>query len=348
MNLKVLSLFSGCGGLDLGVEGGFLVHKECIHATSDTPWICLPKKRFYVIFPNDIMAQSNVVWSSNFTGTFQLKSIADLLNENFQFPKANLVIGGFPCQDFSVAGKREGLKTQRGSLYHCMTEVIQQVSPEAFIAENVYGLFYIPGVREKITSDFEQIGYTVFSFLLFSNEYGVPQIRRRVFFIGLKTEALKRKVSINEIIPPKTHQKFVSVGTIFKDLQEPEYTLDKEQQIYSKSKFYGSQWEGNREVDLSLPSPTLRASGPEFRRLSKEHGGKHLDELKDGKIERRLTVREYARIQTFPDDFILMFNKNNEEIISMTSAYRLIGNAVPPLLAYHVSKRLDELWFDIF
>lgn len=158
------------------------------------------------------------------------------------------MIRGFPCQNFSVAGKREGLKTQRGSLYHCMTEVIQQVSPEAFITENVYG-FFIFLVYVKIISDFEQIGYTVFSFVLFSNEYGVPQIRRRVFFIGLKNKALKRKVSINEIIPPKTHQKFISVGTIFQDLQEPEDILDKEQQIYSKSKFYGSQWEGNREVD---------------------------------------------------------------------------------------------------
>lgn len=348
MKLNVLSLFSGCGGLDLGVEGGFLVHKECFHATSDTPWVCVPENRFKVIFANDILPQSKAVWSSNFVGTFQQASITDLLNENYQFPKANLVIGGFPCQDFSVAGKKKGLKTQRGSLYHCMTEVIQQVSPEAFIAENVYGLFYIPGACEKITSDFKEIGYTVFSFLLLSNNYGVPQIRRRVFFIGLKNEALKRTVSINEVIPPITHESFVTVGTIFKDLQEPGHTLDKEQQIYSKGKFYGSQWEGNREVDLSKPSPTLRASGPEFRRLSKEHGGKHLDELKEGKLERRLTVREYARLQTFPDDFIFMFNKNDEEIISMTAAYKLIGNAVPPLLAYHVSKKLDELWSDIF
>ncbi len=348
MNHTVLSLFSGCGGLDLGIEGGFFVHKECIHSSGKKEWLLLPKNKFEVIFATDIMPQAHAVWSSNFKGEFQQKSIVDLVAEKYPFPKTNLIIGGFPCQDFSVAGKREGFTGKKGYLYHSMVDVISYVSPEAFIAENVYGLLYIPGAKEQIISDFESVGYQVFSYLLCAHEYGVPQTRKRIFFIGLKKDALKHTVSIDDVKPVKTHEHPVSLDIIFHDLLEPEESQDKEQQQYSKSKFYGFRWEGNREVNLLKPSPTLRASGAEFRRLSIVHGGKHVEELYEGKKERRLTVRECARIQTFPDNFNLMFNKKGESIVSMSAAYRLLGNAVPPLLAYHVAKKLNDVWLDIF
>jgi len=114
--IKTLSLFSGCGGLDLGIQGGFKVHRDSIHSKIKSRWVLLPKTRFQVIWANDRMPQAKKVWEANFKGQYILGSIVDLLESHYQFPSADLITGGFPCQDFSVAGKRQGFTVKRGRL----------------------------------------------------------------------------------------------------------------------------------------------------------------------------------------------------------------------------------------
>lgn len=173
--LRVLSLFSGCGGLDLGLEGGFLTLRRSVNEEIHPDWIqdCVnrnfvrvKKNRFQTVFANDILPCAQKAWNHFFgtrkeiKGIYRLKSIVDLVKESkqgtFQFPQnIDVVTGGFPCQDFSVAGKRLGFDSakshngvneehaeneSRGTLYLWMKQVIEIVKPKIFIAENVKGL----------------------------------------------------------------------------------------------------------------------------------------------------------------------------------------------------------------
>lgn len=343
----VVSLFSGCGGLDLGFEGGFSVHKDSVNKKTKSTWVQLPKNDFKVIFANDIMPQAKKVWQANFSGEYHLESIVNILAKNISLPKADVVIGGFPCQDFSVAGKRKGFSTERGTLYRSMVDVVRKIRPKVFVAENVYGLLSIQGAKERIMQDFEREGYRVYCFAMSAADYGVPQKRKRIFFVGLLKHALRSQPTLDDIKPQPTHTKPVAVGEIFADLEEPDVTQDMAQRSYSKAKFYGAKCQGNTEINLFDAAPTMRAEhhgNIEFRRLSKEHGGVKDAELAQNLMERRLTVRECARIQTFPDDFNVMVDVAGNKIISASHAYRVLGNAVPPLLGYHVANRIDNLW----
>ena len=137
---------------------------------------------------------------------------------------------------------------------------------------------------------------------------------------------------------------------IFANLQEPEATDDDSQMYYSKAKFMGTHCQGQIEVNMNSIAPTIRAEhhgNIEYRRLSELNGGKNIEELNSGLAERRLTPRECALIQTFPPDFDFVIPKKNklrQFVLSPSKAYKVIGNAVPPLLAYHIAKRIEKLW----
>ena len=135
-------------------------------------------------------------------------------------------------------------------------------------------------------------------------------------------------------------------GDVLLDLEEPGAASDESQRHYSKARFLTNLSQGQAEIKLDRPGPTIRSEhhgNIEYRRLSLEHGGKILDELRRGLPERRLTVRECARIQTFPDEYQFVI-KSKENGISPSEAYKAIGNAVPPLLAYHIAKNFEAKW----
>ena len=295
--------------------------------------------------------------------------------------------GGFPCQDFSVAGKRKGFNSDkshsggkleigepteesRGQLYMWMREVVSLVQPSIFIAENVKGLTTLEYAKEIIEHDFANAaegGYIVIpARVLQAANYGVPQSRERVIFYGFKRSALK-KDALNALLdlknnpnydpyPIATHsynikgnnlEQFVSCYEALEDLSEPNETTDISQTKYSKAK-YMPKGQGNIEIKLDSISPTIRSEhhgNIEFRRLSKANGGIHFEEIEKGLGERRLTVRECARLQIFPDDyqFILPQSKNNISV-SASAAYKIIGNAVPCVLAYNIAMRISENW----
>ncbi|MDO5688870.1 MAG: DNA (cytosine-5-)-methyltransferase [Tissierellia bacterium] len=405
---RVLSLFSGCGGMDLGFEGDFTIFPKSFNSRINDDWnveqrngkIYLPRTGFYTVFANDIRPDAQAAWTSFFSdrGThnnvYYLDSIVDIVklhkNNNIDiFPEnIDVVTGGFPCQDFSIAGKRLGFdsetshkgtildleeptKENRGQLYIWMREVIEITKPKVFFAENVKGLTNLGDVKKIIESDFASVsdgGYYVFpARVLLTANYGVPQKRERVIFIGLQKKALRESVLDKLILnndvspeldpyPTETHSDSGQVGLmpyctsrdVLKDLLEPELSLDKDQQSYSKAKYMGKHCQGQTEIDLDGLAPTIRSEhhgNIEFRRLSLENGGKNVDELKKGMAERRLTIRECARIQTFPDEFkFIQKAVGDYKNVTASDAYRLIGNAVPPLFAYHLAKRISELW----
>lgn len=407
--IKVLSLFSGCGGMDLGFEGAFTVFKDSINLAIHPNWkvkeygdsfFMLPKTSFSTVFANDIRPGAKIAWTNYFqkrdidTSIYHLESIVDLVKKHKKykniFPEhVDVVTGGFPCQDFSIAGKRKGFNSDkghdgklmqhdaptienRGQLYMWMREVISLVEPKVFIAENVKGLTNLANVKEIIEKDFSSIangGYLVIpAKVLHAAKYGVPQNRERIFFIGFKKNDLEHKALIElskenislkySPYPEETHYihdkigkdsnllHFVPTKTVFYGLIEPELASDSSQKIYSKAKYMGKHCQGQTEVNLNGIAPTIRSEhhgNIEFRRLSEEHGGTHFNELNLGLKERRLSVRECARIQTFPDDYQFII-KDGKNSLSGSEAYKIIGNAVPPLLAFHIAKRLEENW----
>jgi DNA (cytosine-5)-methyltransferase 1 len=225
--LKMLSLFSGCGGMDLGFEGNFTVLKSSVNKQLCPDFIekelkgnfvLLKNTRFETVFANDILKDARNAWVNHFSKRghspeiFKLDSVVDLVklhqNGTTVFPEnIDIVTGGFPCQDFSIAGKRNGFDSHknhkgelnskscateetRGKLYMWMKQVIEITKPKIFIAENVKGLVNLTNVKEIIQKDFSSTGDNGYLVLepqvLHAADYGIPQSRERVFFIGIK------------------------------------------------------------------------------------------------------------------------------------------------------------------
>lgn len=152
-NYKVISLFSGMGGLDIGFSEQVVVHKNSINEDHYIEtngviedFVNLKRLPFEIVFQNDILpAAKRIAELNNWDHNFHLRDIRDLLDENFIFPDAQVIIGGFPCQDFSHAGKRKGFDSNRGTLYQSYVELVRRVKPLIFVAENVNGLLTMPG-----------------------------------------------------------------------------------------------------------------------------------------------------------------------------------------------------------
>ncbi len=408
--INVLSLFSGCGGMDLGFEGGFNVHKDSVNTETnpdfidskiDKDLVKLKKTKFKIVFSNDILKEAKTSWIHNFaklgynSDVFHSESIVDLVKMHHLgikvFPEnVDIVTGGFPCQDFSIAGKRNGFNSHkdhngkiieneipseetRGKLYMWMREVINITKPKIFIAENVKGLVNLSDVKAIIQNDFSTAGENGYIVLepqiLHAANYGVPQSRERIIFIGIKKSVLK-EIAIQELsktkisdefnpYPKPSHsfrikdsslKKHQTLENIFSLIDEPEISEDFSQKFFSKAKFMGKHCQGQTEINIKSISPTIRAEhhgNIEYRRLSIDNGGKNIAEIESGLAERRLTPRECGLIQTFPLDFEFVIPKdknNNQFLLSPSGAYKVIGNAVPPLLAYHIAKRIEKLW----
>ncbi len=405
--MRLLSLFSGCGGMDIGFEGDFWCLKKSINSELHPEWIKavhgdwvqVAPTIFNTVFANDIRPDAKAAWVSYFekrkataNDIYHLDSIVNLVKRakagEAIFPdNIDIVTGGFPCQDFSIAGKRLGFHSHkshlgsaltdeepsaenRGQLYMWMREVISLTSPKLFIAENVKGLTNLEDVKEVIERDFSEAGnggyLVVPAKVLYAPDYGVPQSRERVIFFGFQKSALtaEAQVALSQTVIPKEYDPYpvkthgdnlwpiVTCKDAFIELAEPEESSDPSQTKYSRAKYMGSHCQGQTEVKLDSVGPTIRSEhhgNIEFRRLSAEHGGSHLEELAKGLPERRLTIRECARIQTFPDDYQFILKKTvQNKSVSSSDAYKIIGNAVPCVLAYHIAKTIENKWLLYF
>jgi DNA (cytosine-5)-methyltransferase 1 len=402
---SVASLFSGCGGMDLGFEGDFPVIRASLSGREDSEfagksrWVDLPRLKFNNLFACDVYPKAQTAWTHFFgqrcdiDGVYHLESVVEI-SKRFsrsvpsQLQALDIVTGGFPCNDFSVAGKRLGFNSNkshrgnqslidetidepvvenRGMLYYWMREFVRHTKPKVFYAENVRGLVSLGDAKEVIECDFASIRRSPYLVLparvLKAIDYGVPQTRERVIFIGLRRDAVRQEVvryfdesgelpEELDLYPRMTHgeddglRPFATCGAAFVGLGEPEESTDLSHRSYSQAKYMGRRLQGQSEVQLDRPGPTIRAEhhgNIEYRRLAKSHGGQS-EEARLGLPERRLSVRECARLQTFPDSYEFV----RPGAVSASDAYRLIGNAVPPLLAYRLAMRLDDVWDGVF
>lgn len=311
----VVSLFAGCGGLDLGFLGGF----EAFGKKYST-------RNFDVVWANDFEKNACISFEKYFKKPIVCGDIVEILKGKYpdllsaHMPeKADIVIGGFPCQDFSLAGKRKGFGTKRGNLYQSMVETVKRLQPSLFIAENVKGLLSMNkgAAIETIKKDFAALGYSVEYKLFHVADYGVPQNRERVIIVGINNS----KNLPPFIFPKPTHEKEsrLTVGEVIADLENIEEG-GFPNHFWSKAKmFEGTQ--GNSVIAKNKIAPTMR---------SEHHGNIEWHWNK----KRRLSAREAARIQSFPDDFIFY--------PSTSAAYKQIGNAVPPVFGWHIAKAVED------
>lgn len=387
--LKVLSLFSGCGGFDLGFLGGFSFRQ-----------FDFDKNNFEVVFANDIEKAAVKVYDSNdkyFKHDAVLNDVRDISNE--EFPEFDIMLAGFPCQPFSSAGKRKGIDDDngRGTLFYECVRIIQSSinkghRPKGFVFENVRGILSsrMPdgtSVPDEIVKRMTALGYNTTYKLLKASDYGVPENRYRVIFIGVDKglpifdfnllDAVVREYnlpnaknnpyelylgSVLSDIPedaPQRHDywKFSPSGQYMIDKIQPcldgEEVLDKFRQRVpinkiSKTIKTGRSWKNMNPNEMPdrfrkiWDNPKKYRSPNFYRRFALGEicgtiiasGQPENSGITHTFKNRRFSVREIARIQSFPDDFVFPYK-------SIPHAYKVIGNAVPPVMAWVLAKALE-------
>lgn len=298
----VVSLFSGCGGMDLGFVGGF-----------DFLGTHYAETGFKIIWANEISSAACRTYRENL-GNYIIEG--DIEEQIANLPaKADIVVGGFPCQDISINGKMLGVHGKRSSLYTYIVEAVKKLNPQVFVAENVGGLLLKQNEYslKKILADFNSLGYNLSYQLYHAEDYGVPQTRERVIFIGTKK-------GLPAFVPPAPTAD--APVTAFEALHDLE-TLPQDKafsHIWSNAKVSGEQ--GNRRLIAERPGYTMRAEC---------HGNIQFHYS----LPRRISMREAARIQSFPDTFIFPCGLRETE--------RQIGNAVPPVLAWHIANSVKAV-----
>lgn len=309
-NMNVVSLFAGAGGMDLGLE-----------------WA-----GFKVIWANEFDKSACDTYETNFKGVYVERGDVKKVEK---FPSnVELVVGGYPCQGFSLAGKRL-VTDERNFLYKEFLRCLKQVRPKFFMAENVKGMATMANgqVIDAMVEEYKQLGYNVKYKLVNAKDYGVPQDRERVFIVGVRED-----IEFEYRFPEITH------GEGF-DLKP--YVTMKDAIGYLKKEEVGEIWEGgfssrylsrNRKRNWNEVSFCIQASGrhaplhPSGEPMIKVDQDKWI--LPSESFHRRLSVLEVAIIQTFPPNFVFKGSTNDK--------YKQIGNAVPPLLAKIISEPIAE------
>ncbi|GAB2491291.1 DNA cytosine methyltransferase [Arenimonas alkanexedens] len=284
--------------MDLGFKGGFeLLGKK------------YKKHSFDIVWANDFNRHACETYAENVGKHIHCGDIWELLGS---VPEtADVLIGGFPCQDISVNGKGAGVDGRRSGLYRAMVEAVAKTKPKIFVAENVKGLLMKHNATslDRVLRDFKALGYNVTYQLYHTADYGVPQSRERVFIVGTAP-------GVREFVPPKaTHskQEHITASDAIGDLAQ----LDEDAKfshIWSRANKSGEQ--GNRRLLADRPGYTIRAEC---------HGNIQYHY----QLPRRISMREAARIQSFPDSFAFQSKLRETE--------RQIGNAVPPVMAWHIA-----------
>ena len=304
--MRVVSLFSGAGGLDLGFK----------MAGHDIVWA------------NDLYEDAVETYKYNLGNHIICKDIANI--DTKEIPECDIIIGGFPCQGFSVANMKRHESDERNALYRQLIRVIEAKKPKFFLAENVKGLISLGkgAVFNMILNDFSQLGYKVSYKILNAADYGVPQIRQRVIIVGVRND-----LKFEYVFPTPTNDKtgenglplWISVGEALSHIPDPDSPNELSNHEYSKYKLQFNGYLGHRALNPEKPAPTVTARGD-------NKGGVVILPHPNG--TRRMSCRELAAVQSFPLDYKFLGNRS--------SVYRQIGNAVPPLLGYAVAKIFNQ------
>ncbi len=318
--IKVASLFCGCGGMDLGVLGGFsFLGKE------------YPKNPFEIVYAVDFDEYCTKIYNENFEHKCIVKDVRDInLNE---LPEFDMLIGGFPCQSFSISAQnppRLGYKDERGMLFFEMVKILKSRQPRFFIAENVKGILSANEGKAfpMIINEFRDAGYHVMHKLLNASDYGVPQKRERVIIMGF----LKEEDYNLFKYPSKVKR---DERKVLGDVVSPEENRN-ESLFFSEKAVAGmmavrDKMNKGRVQNIEEPCNTISAH---LAKVSLNSTDPVL--MIDGRF-RRFSTREAARIQSFPDTFRL-------DAVSQGRQYKAIGNAVPPVLMWHIIKALQKVF----
>ena len=293
---RVASLFAGCGGLDLGFQGGFEFLGKKYARTG-----------FGVCWANEINPAACKTYSRNLGAEIICGDIKDVIKS---LPtEVDVVMGGFPCQDISINGKMLGIKGRRSCLYTYIIDAVRKTNPRVFVAENVGSLMLKQNEYslKTILHDFKSLGYDVTYHVYHAEDYGVPQTRERVIFVGT------RKDVGNFTVPPPLDAPVITAGEALRDLEDAPQSKEFSH-VWSLAAPSGEQ--GSRRLVEDRPGYTIRAEC---------HGNIQFHY----RLPRRISMREAARIQSFPDSFVFPCGIRETE--------RQIGNAVPPVLAWHVA-----------
>jgi len=300
MQLKVGSLFCGAGGFDLGfIQAG---HK--------------------ILWAIDSDIECCETYRKNIGNQVICKNINDINFDKLQ--EIDIIIGGFPCQGFSVANLNRTGSDERNYLYKFFIKALEIKKPDLFLAENVRGILSLDGgeVIKKIISDFSELGYEVECKLINAADYGVPQTRKRVFIVGTKKES---RLEFDWPTPTNLNN-WISVKEALKEIPEPDAVHNLKNHIGSKNKIRFTDFTSHRATNPNKPSPTI---------LTPTWGA-----MPHPSNKRRMTIREHALIQTFPLDFEF-YGK------TMGSLYKQVGNAVPVKLAFELAKGFKKRKDDI-
>ena len=296
-------MFSGCGGMDLGFRGGFGIFGR--------RYAELP---FDVVWANDANAAACRTYRHNLG--FDIRH-GDVWNLMDTLPRSCAVVaGGFPCQDISVNGKGAGVDGARSGLYRAMVSAVSRLRPKIFVAENVKGLLmrHNRASLHQVVADFSALGYAVTYDLYQASDYGVPQTRERVFLVGTAPGVAPFKAPeppANFVLRPMTAIEALD------DLQEQP---EAQETNHTWSRARRSLEQGDRRLRASRPAYTIRAEC---------HGNIQYHYA----LDRRISMREAARIQSFPDSFLFQSKLRETE--------RQVGNAVPPVLAWHIASAVN-------
>ena len=315
--LRVASLFSGGGGTDIGFEGGFDFLGKHYKANN-----------VEIVYANDIDKNANVMFEENFSIKPDSRNIREV--DSFEIPSFDILTGGFPCQSFSVSAqnpKRLGIKDERGTLFFEMVRILKDRQPLAFVAENVKGILSA-NKREAfplIIQEFEKAGYTVNYKLMLSADYGVPQKRERVFIVGIRND-LGFQFPFNEELPIKSEADYVPLSKVLgHKVADKYYFSEKAVQGMLNSRTSRSMNKG-RAQDITKPCNTVSSH---LAKVSLNSTDPVLFE--NGKY-RRFTPREVARIQSFPENYKLVGSEGAQ--------YRMLGNAIPPVMMWYIANKL--------
>lgn len=320
--LTVSSLFSGAGGLDLGFENA----------------------GFRLVYANDNWKGCWETFEKNHKIAIDRRSIVDVKSDDL--PDSTGIIGGPPCQSWSLAGSMRGINDPRGKLFYEYLRVLRDKQPKFFLAENVAGIISSAHIGEfkKIVAEFENAGYSVEHSLLNAKDFGVPQERKRVFVIGYRND-LGRKFDFSRLEKTKPVTLREAIGDLPKPApgigNKPNAGLEVPNHEYMVGGFSTIFMSRNRRRCWDECSFTIQAGGrhaplhPDSAEMVKLGPDKWEFNGGNGADVRRLSIREAARIQTFPDDFIFYYD-------TLDKGYAMVGNAVPVKLAEAIAKQIKK------
>ena len=313
--MKVVSLFAGCGGCDQGIIGGFtFIGKE------------YAKLPFELVYALDIDQKALNTHKLNFECTnIVCGDICEI--ESSQIPDHDVLIGGFPCQSFSTVNPTKDPFDDRANLYKQMVRIVKDKQPKVFIAENVKGMMTLHKgeIFKRIRAAFEEAGYTLSYKLLNAANFGVPQKRERVILVGFRND-----LNITFDFPDETN----AGNWVPLSVAVPQLAIEEKKYYFSEKAVQGMKNAKNNmkrglAQDLSQPCLTVTSH---LAKVSLNSRDPVLLVDPEKELYRRFTPREAARIQSFPDTF--------QFAGSETDAYRQIGNAVPPVLFWHIANKV--------